>query len=197
MIRAGTVRTHAVCVATLVAILGVDCGRQPQRQGENAEQRTEEAGGQAIEQRIGWLHGACLAIDNKTLAAGAPLTMMVLDNGQSIVEGNIVRPADAAARCPALAEGRRAANTETGLSFYVVAVPQDREPGLAIGVIGKAPRVGTGLDANGDGKADQFSQCATTEGVSFAVWNGPAYQGAPLWSGYYYLGYDTDSTCPS
>ena len=53
------------------------------------------------------------------------------------------------------------------------------------------------LDLNGDGVAETFTQCASSEGLWFRVWSGPAYKGTPLWSGYYYLADDTEVTCPS
>jgi hypothetical protein len=52
------------------------------------------------------------------------------------------------------------------------------------------------VDLNHDGQSEVFSSCATSEGIKFAVWTGKAYQVEPLWSGYEYLGYDLQPTCP-
>jgi hypothetical protein len=67
---------------------------------------------------------------------------------------------------------------------------------LGIGVTGEARRVDGGLDLDGDGTPENFTQCSISEGVSFGVWRGTPYQGVALWSGYYYLGYDTEANCP-
>jgi hypothetical protein len=56
-------------------------------------------------------------------------------------------------------------------------------------------RVKGGIDLTGDGTAETFTQCSTSEGISFSVWSGKPYAGEPLWSGYYYLGYDTEVIC--
>ena len=67
---------------------------------------------------------------------------------------------------------------------------------LGIGVLGETKVVQGGIDLTGDGRPETFTQCATSEGVSFRVWSGTPYQGLPLWSGYYYLGYDVEANCP-
>jgi hypothetical protein len=38
--------------------------------------------------------------------------------------------------------------------------------------------------------------CVTSEGVKFSAWEGEPYRGTPLWSDYYYLGYDVEPNCP-
>ncbi|MBI3899713.1 MAG: hypothetical protein HY308_15665 [Gammaproteobacteria bacterium] len=70
---------------------------------------------------------------------------------------------------------------------------------LGIGIVGNDVVPSNGkinVDVNGDGSPDQFTQCSTTEGVSFNLWAKSAYEGKPLWSGYYYIGYDTEANCP-
>jgi hypothetical protein len=82
------------------------------------------------------------------------------------------------------------------VSFYRIATTDSRPIELGVAVIGAVSRAGPGIDIDGDGKADHFTQCATSEGISFAVWNIAPYKGTALWSGYYYLGYDIERTCP-
>lgn len=152
---------------------------------------------QAIEHRIGWLESNCLAIDNAMLEAGAPVTIVVFDDPQSIAEAKVLGSTTLSAeQCSALRQERRAVNTAKGISFYQVATADARTIALGIAIVGAVSRVGSGIDIDRDGKADQFTQCTTSEGISFAVWNAAPYQGTPLWSGYYYLGYDTERTCP-
>jgi hypothetical protein len=150
-----------------------------------------------IEHRVGWLDSMCLAIDNPSLQPDSPVAIVGLADAPSLIDARIVGTTTSSAICPALLGDRRAINIGKGLSFYEVRLPPDARVELAIGVIGDTARVGSGIDISGDGVADRFTQCATSEGVSFAVWSGMPYQGSPLWSGYYYLGYDTESTCPA
>lgn len=97
--------------------------------------------------------------------------------------------ADGPDGCPALLEDRRDANRAHRLSFYRV------EPALLSGSLPPADADAV-LDTNGDGRRDTFSQCTTAEGVQFSVWADDVGQGEPLWSGYYYLGYDVQPDCP-
>ena len=79
-------------------------------------------------------------------------------------------------------------------SFYEL---QPSTVELGIAVMGNVSRVDAGVDLTGDGTAETFTQCSTSEGLSFAAWSGKPHEGEPLWSGYSYLGYDTEVTCPS
>src|SRR5262245_16412650 len=137
-----------------------------------------------IEQRVGWIDSNCLAIDNTMLEEGMPMTVVAFGDNESIVQARIMRATQSAALCPPLHNDRRAINSKN-LSFYET-VPQDgRRVELGIGLIGNASRLGPGLDVNGDGKPDQFTHCATSEGISFGIWNGTPYKGKAMWSGYY------------
>jgi hypothetical protein len=179
-----TVRMVALWITITAAFTVSSCSRR-------------EPAPPAIEHRIGWLESNCLAIDNAMLEAGTPVTIVVFDDPQSIAEGRVLATTLSAEHCGALREERRAANTAKGMSFYRVASADARTIGLGIAIVGAVSRVGSGIDIDRDGKADQFTQCTTSEGISFAVWNAAPYQGMPLWSGYYYLGYDTERTCPA
>jgi hypothetical protein len=172
------------------------CGEKPE--AGRPQQGTAPATSAApIDQRLGWFDSRCLAIDNRTLAADSPVAIVTLGDPPSVVDARIAGAATSGAMCPALLDDRRAANAGKGLSFYEVRLPPGVSAELGIGVIGDAARIGSGVDVSGDGVADRFTECATSEGVSFAVWSGMPYQGTALWSGYYYLGYDTEVTCPS
>jgi len=182
-------------VGALTVVLVAGCGDR--RETERPGQPGPASSPSPIEHRVGWLHSACLAIDNKTLAAGSPVAIVTLGDAPSVIDGSIAGTATSGDKCPALMEDRRATNVAKGLAFYEVRTPQGVSVDLAIGIVGDTTRVGSGIDISGDGIADHFTECATSEGVSFAVWSGTPYQGAALWSAYYYLGYDTESTCPA
>ena len=147
-----------------------------------------------LEMRLGWVTKACLATANKSLAPGSPITVVSLDDKAPIITGRINGRTTSDETCPALKPDRRKPN-ESKWSFYELMLSSPID--LGIGVIGEAKAVSGGLDLNGDGVPEKFTQCASSEGVWFRVWGGPANQGTPLWSGYYYLGYDTEVTCPS
>jgi hypothetical protein len=147
-----------------------------------------------LEMRLGWVTRSCLATANKALTPGSPIRVMSLDDKPAMVDGSVVAATASDAACPALMQDRRKGN-ESKWSFYELKLSAPVE--LGIGVIGEANTVAGGLDLNGDGAPEKFTQCASSEGVWFRVWSGPAYQGTPLWAAYYYLAYDTEVTCPS
>jgi hypothetical protein len=62
---------------------------------------------------------------------------------------------------------------------------------------GKWLRVGhLGKEEQFQACSETFSQCATSEGVRFSIWNGVAYKRKLIWSGGYCLGYATEENCP-
>jgi hypothetical protein len=147
---------------------------------------------------VGWLHGNCIAVKNPEVLSGTRLVVVRLDNGQEIVPSEILRKASDEEECYALTEDRRKVNTDGGLHFYTVTADKPIE--LGIGVIqmeNDTTFTETKIvDLNGDGSQDTFSQCATSEGIQFSVWDAAAYESNLIWSGYYYLGYDTEANCP-
>jgi hypothetical protein len=145
-----------------------------------------------IEQRVGWVDGSCLAIMNQAVPAGAAVTVVADEKG-AIVRGRVVGATTSSTVCRPLLEDRRRSNSKW--SFYEVQL--DGKTALGIGVTGDVKQVDGGIDLNADGRAEKFTQCSTSEGISFRVWSAMPYQGMPLWSGYYYLGYDTAANCPS
>jgi hypothetical protein len=156
----------------------------------------QPAVGAPLESRIGWLHGACFAVKNNSLQPDVTLVIVKMDEPQSVIQANVLDQTVSDKVCPALLPDRKATNSAQGLSFYEVSFHDQQSVELGIGIVGLATDGSTGIDVNGDGKADRFTQCATSEGISFGVWNGTPYQGRPLWSGYYHLGYDTRANCP-
>ena len=145
----------------------------------------------------GWLHGNCLALDDAEVRAGSPVAVVGLGEVQQVVTAKVTGKADGAGECLALLDDRRHANLASGLAFYTIDVDPEME--LGIGVVqtagSRALTVMELLDTNGDGRRDIFSHCATSEGVRFSVWAEEVGRGAPLWTGYYYLGYDMEADC--
>ena len=92
-------------------------------------------------------------------------------------------------------------NANPGISFYALEPGSVGATDMGIGIVEPStpPAIVNGqarIDLSRDGQSEVFSSCATSEGIKFAVWNAKAYEGEPRWSGYYYLGYDLQPTCP-
>jgi hypothetical protein len=162
----------------------------------SAPRHTETDVGTSLDSRIGWLHKACFAVKNDSLQPNVALVIVKMDEPQSTIHATVLARTMSDKVCPALLPDRKATNTARGLSFYEVSFPDKQSVELGIGIIGLATNGARGIDVNGDGKVDRFTQCATSEGISFGAWSGTPYEGKPLWSGYYYLGYDAQANCP-
>jgi hypothetical protein len=126
-----------------------------------------------FEKNIGWLHGTCLAIKNDSLQPGTKITLIKFTEPQSILK--------------TVLQGQATAESETNIMAIGI-VGQD----IAISIEDKNAKT----DLNADGVPEVFSSCQTSEGMKFFVWSAESYQGSPLWSDYYYLGYDMQPNCP-
>ncbi len=74
----------------------------------------------------------------------------------------------------------------TRLSIAIVAPA--REPVVLSGV--------ATADLDGDGVAERFRACTSSEGVHLTVWSGPPGRARLRWHRYFYLGYDVEPDCP-
>jgi hypothetical protein len=180
----------------LMMVLSFGCRRQPDvpPQQQSATSVPVTATATPLAMRVGWVTGSCLATANEALAAGTPIAVVSLADEASVVDGRVLGRTTSEAACPALMQERRKIN-ESKWSFYELALPAAVDLGIA--VTGGSQLAPGRIDLTGDGIPEQFTQCATSEGVSFRVWGGTPYQGVPIWSGYYYLGYDVEANCPS
>jgi hypothetical protein len=154
-----------------------------------------------FEKNIGWLHGTCLAIKNGSLQPGTKITLVKFTEPQSILETVLQGQATAESGCFALFEDRVAMNQKKQRSFYSVTLPESETNIMAIGIVGQDIAISiedknAKADLNADGVPEVFSSCQTSEGMKFFVWSAESYQGSPLWSDYYYLGYDMQPNCP-
>lgn len=134
---------------------------------------------QAETEEMGWLHGNCLAIKDSHIPIHSKLSIILLDETQSVNKGEVLGLATSGEQCYPLLEDRRMINVDAGYSFY--RVNTKAQVNLAIGSVSK------GIDTH----RYSYSYCTTVEGVQFSTSEG----GKVIWSGYYYLGYDSESTC--
>lgn len=180
--------TVIICILAAFSILG--CISVPQI--KTSDNKIE------LKNSIGWLHGNCFAVRNPDISKNSSLIVVRLDNPNKIIFSKIIKKTSNKDECYPLLEDRRAINIESGLIFYTVSSEKPIE--LGIGILQrdneKALSPNELLDLNGDGRKETFSQCSTSEGIQFSVWDGVAYKSNLIWSDYYYLGYDTESNCP-
>jgi len=149
------------------------------------------------ESSIGWLHRNCFGIQNQNLTKGSLIIIIIPDSTQEIFISRILRKARKIDDCPSLSENNKRLNLYTGTSFYKL--PSLKHIEFGIGIISDYRNnipLDELLDINGDGIKDTFYQCTTSEGIQFSIWDGKAYKSNLIWSGYYYLGYDTEPNCP-
>ena len=168
-----------VSVTLLVLASGVlACARAPQDA--------------AVTTRIGWIASGCMAISDDSITDGTPVTIVAFGNGDrtTMVEARVTGRGTAKRKCPVRAA---AASGDGSLRFYTLSSVVD----AGIAIVGHVVRTDGGIDVNGDDRADLFTRCMASEGISFAVWtNGRPHAGEPFWSGYEYLGYDVEPDCP-
>lgn len=155
----------------------------------------------SYDQRIGWLHGPCLAISNPKLTPGTAVAVVITGEPQTVERAQIQGQTDSSETCSALIPGRAKLNAKPGISFYTLGSGKIANTDMGIGIVAPPanPTVVNGLarvDLDRDGGSEVFSSCTTSEGIKFGVWTDKAYQGKPRWSGYYYLGYDMTPSCP-
>ena len=137
---------------------------------------------------------ACLYIHNAELAAGSPLTLVLLAPPQSVAKAEIVGPASE--NCPSIDE------SDSTMKLYRIRL-LEKNPLLAapaIAVSGFSGRFQTRgkyvtADIDGDGRPEFFRFCASSEGIHMTVWSGKLLRGKPRWHQYYYLGYDVEANC--
>ena len=142
----------------------------------------------------------CLNILNSHLADGAELSFILTDKPQRVIKANVEGKADA--DC-----SRNPGASDPNTSFYRIKLAGDKralkqgEPlPPAIAVVGSAGAVSikhgvASGDLDGDGRAEYFRLCTSTEGNHLTVWTGRPLLGKRRWHFYYYLGYDVVPNC--
>lgn len=134
------------------------------------------------ENATGWLHKNCLAIKNKNIPNGALVTIVLLDKPQNISQATVQSKTTDSKKCLPLLEDRRKINISSGYSFYLINSELDINLGIAL--IGEIKNI----------KKYAFDYCTTTEGILYSL-KKIDQSDDKLWSGYYYLGYESKATC--
>jgi len=135
------------------------------------------------ESHIGWLHGRCLAIKNSAISKGSQLAIVQLDNPQKISSATVATKTQDGEKCIPLSEDRQKVNIDSGHSFYLINSKTDINLGIAV------------LDHAITVNNYKFDYCTTTEGVLYSLKRLNSNNGKNLWTGYYYLGYESEATC--
>jgi len=200
--RLPTPRLHrplVLCGAILILLIAaVSCRKEI----ETRQPAAAAAGvGFPFTERIGWFQGPCLAISNQHLARGTSVALVITGEPQKLQQARSLEQTTAPETCKALMQGRAKMNAKPGIFFYALEAGSVGSTDMGIGIV--EPPAGLAVingmaqvDLDQDGQSEVFSSCATSEGIKFAVWTGRAYRGELRWSGYYYLDYDLQPTCP-
>lgn len=148
----------------------------------------------------GWIHGNCLAI-KRELESGEKVTVVILGPKAMLQETKVASEATAESGCFALFDDKREINQAEDRRFYLLDKLENNSDFLAIGMVdvhGSIKMVGNVIDSDldADSKKEVYSSCETSEGINFSVWAEKVNKDVPLWSDYYYLGYDLQPTCP-
>ncbi len=145
--------------------------------------------------------GSCLASGDSALSAGTPVTVVELGTEQVVRPSSVIGRATRDGGCAHVASNAASTVEDQPAALYDV-TEWTTEPG-ATGIAWVGPPTtmpvvdgrATG-DLDGDGVAETFTVCASSEGLHFAVFSGAAYSGKASWRGYRYLGYDVEPDCP-
>ena len=141
----------------------------------------------------------CLKISDKNLADGAEVRFITTDRPQRVVR--------AAVEGKAAGDCSRNPGTDPEANFYLLKLVGGRQgvnlaeplpPSIAVvgpaGAVSVRRGVASG-DLDGDGRAEFFRACSSTEGNHLTVWTGRPLVGKRRWHSYYYLGFDVVPDC--
>ena len=142
----------------------------------------------------------CLSISDPNLVEGTEVSLVLTDRPQRVARAAVEAKADSACT-------RNPGAADPAGSFYWLKLAGGKrltkagEPlPPAIAVVGPAGAVSArrGVasgDLDGDGRAEFFRACASTEGNHLTVWSGRPLVGKRRWHSYYYLGFDVVPDC--
>lgn len=156
---------------------------------------------QHLKEHIGWIHGACLAIQNGKIKFGTPVQMVLLSKPQTIANTRVMGVAGSNSECPPLLNDRGEINKQDGRFFYRLDMNRESLNTMAIGLVSasvQAKKLNSRVefDVNHDGVAEVAGACLTSEGIQFYISSSGTFGESAEWSDYYYLGYDNKPTCP-
>lgn len=133
------------------------------------------------------------------LRPGMVVQVITLASPQRALKAAVTGVATPGSGCLALLPDRMKINQKKGRSFYTLDLDKDTNL-LAIGLpdyeveLVKMNDV-FHIDVDHDGKLETAVSCQTSEGIRFSLRSVDGSHATPLWSDYYYLGYDTKPTC--
>ena len=141
----------------------------------------------------------CLNISDPRLVDGTEVSLILPDKPQRVAKAVVEGKADRGCS--------RNPDAAPNASFYwlkfvgeklAVGPGEPLPPLIAVvrpaGPVSVRRGVASG-DLNGDGRAEFFRVCTSTEGNHLTVWTGRPLTGRRVWHSYYYLGYDVVPTC--
>ncbi|CDH44797.1 hypothetical protein [Candidatus Contendibacter odensensis] len=150
--------------------------------------------------KLGWVDDACFVSTRAGLPNKTPVTVIFTGKRQRIIRAYIQKPVatDDFKACQPLSENRREVNAKPGIAFYALAADKELKGIVGIGIIGPTgtllqTRSMVYTDLDSDGRREHFGHCMTSEGIRYQA--NEADEAKPIWTGYYYLGYDTEPTC--
>lgn len=148
---------------------------------------------------IGWVHGRCLAIKRTDLSTGTVVQVVTLGSPQRTVKTSVTGVAIHDSGCLALLPDRAKINQKKGRSFYILDLREGADF-VAVGLLDYEGELLPAadmvrMDINHDGKQETASFCQSSEGMKFFLLSVDQSEAPPVWSDYYYLGYDTKQTC--
>lgn len=148
---------------------------------------------------IGWIHGGCLAIKHTELRPGMVVQVITVGSPQRGLKATVTGVATSDSGCLALLPDRMKINQKNGRSFYMLDL-QEQANLIAVGLVDYGAELfdvnGTlRMDIDHDGNLETAVSCQTSEGIKFSLAPVDRSDATPVWSDYYYLGYDTKPTC--
>jgi hypothetical protein len=138
----------------------------------------------------------CLAINNRQLSPGNPVSLVVASIPQSLVQAEVVGPGSETCGASQLHDSGsnvyelRLRSGTLPPMMPVIAVTNSSRPLQKIGTVVSG-------DLAGNGGREFFRLCNSTEGIHLTVWSGKPLIGKRKWHTYYYLGYDMQPNCTS
>ncbi len=142
---------------------------------------------------IGWFHGNCIAINNPNIQKGSEINLVSINGQSTVIKAQILEKVFDDLQCWPLSADRKHVNVDNGkVSFYRLF--SDTDLNLGIGIVIAPGNKSNILDINKDGVIDKFYTCTSAEGIHFKISNGAT--DSLIWTGYYYLGYDIEASCP-
>ena len=141
----------------------------------------------------------CMTIANDELLPGVELILVSPARPQRLTRARV---GERRSR-PCTEPGDESGNVDmTNASFYKVEILGDTlDSSVAIAVVGPTPAVSVrgdvlAVDLDGDGREEQFGQCASSEGIHLSITTPGVSAGGRRWHQYFYVPYDLEPDCP-